>query len=589
MKLIKSADLAGFLCMRSTNQSRSWRDAGADERGQRWHRVTNLASVGRVEELMTCRTDNQPVQIRRAIISVSNKKGVVSLGQRLAALGVEILSTGGTRKVLEQAGIPTLAISTYTGAPEILDGRVKTLHPKIHGGLLGRPTAEHIAQMEQEEIGAIDLAVVNLYPFEETIAKEGVSLDTAIEHIDIGGPSMLRSAAKNFERVAVVVDPDDYETIASELEMNNGALDRARRFSLCRKAFAHTAAYDAAIAAYLSSRDHDDADTGNYPEVLSLQWSKKLELRYGENPHQTAAFYQTEFSPLAAGRGRPSLANATVLQGKALSYNNLLDLDAALSVCLEFERPTAVVVKHTNPCGAACSDQGVATAYRLALQCDPMSAFGGIVAVNREIDADLAEQLVETFLECVIAPSYSAAAREILARKKNLRLTELLSERSWQSHSQSTDTTLRSVLGGVLVQSADLGVIAAQDAKLVTERGPSKDEMAALDFAWKVAKHVKSNAILFCHLDRTAAVGAGQMSRVDAAKVAQLKAQLDLGGSVVASDAFFPFRDGIDTLATAGATAVIQPGGSIRDAEVIAAANEHNMAMLFTGMRHFRH
>ena len=525
------------------------------------------------------------VRIRRAIISVSDKTGIDELGRRLAALGVEILSTGGTRKALEAAGVATVPISEYTGAPEILDGRVKTLHPKIHGGLLGRPTDDHQKQMAEHDIGAIDLVVVNLYPFEQTIARPGVELPEAIENIDIGGPSMLRSAAKNFERVAVVVDPTDYEVVAAELEAEDGTLSRARRYELCRKAFAHTSSYDATIAAYLSGRD-DTGEAGSpFPGVYSPQYTKVLDLRYGENPHQVAAFYRTGSSALPSGEGRPGLGDAEVLQGKALSYNNILDLDAALSACLEFERPTAVIIKHTNPCGVASSDEGIAAAYRVARETDPVSAFGSIVAVNREVDDALAAQLAETFLECVVAPSYAESALAVLARKKNLRLVRL----PWEGQPSGDDIALRSVLGGVLVQAADIGVLAAVDAKVVTARKPTDDELAALDFAWRVGKHVKSNAIVFCHRDRTAAVGAGQMSRVDAAKVAQLKAQVDLAGSVVASDAFFPFRDGIDVLADAGATAVIQPGGSIRDAEVIAAADERNITMLFTGQRHFRH
>ncbi len=519
------------------------------------------------------------VTIRRALISVSDKRGIAELGKYLAARGIEILSTGGTRKALEAAGVKTVAISDYTGAPEILDGRVKTLHPKIHGGLLGRSTAEHRSQMADHEIGPIDLVVVNLYPFEAAIAAPDVELLHAIENIDIGGPSMLRSAAKNFERVAVVVEPDDYGRLVEQLDEGDGALGRAARFELCKKAFAHTAAYDSAIAAYLS------APGERFAETLSIQWKKELDLRYGENPHQAAAFFRTSRSPMPHGEGRPSLADADILQGKALSYNNILDLDGALGVCLEFERPTAVVVKHTNPCGVATSDDGVATAYRLARETDPISAFGGIVAVNREVDDALAAQLAETFLECVIAPSYSESALALLSRKKNLRLARLL----WTGAPIGDDVALRSVLGGVLIQTADIGAKSAAECKVVTARQPTSDELAALDFAWRVGKHVKSNAILFCHRDRTAAVGAGQMSRVDAAKVAQLKAQLDLAGSVVASDAFFPFRDGIDVLAEAGATAVIQPGGSVRDEEVIAAANERNMAMIFTGMRHFKH
>jgi phosphoribosylaminoimidazolecarboxamide formyltransferase/IMP cyclohydrolase len=516
------------------------------------------------------------VPIRRALLSVSDKSGLASLGIALRDRGVEILSTGGTRAALADAGVATVPIAEYTGAPEILGGRVKTLHPRIHGGLLGRATDEHRREMAEHGIEPIDLVVVNLYPFERT-ARSGASLEDTIEQIDIGGPSMLRSAAKNFERVAVVTDPADYDRIVAELEERGGAIGAETRAALARKAFAHTAAYDAAIAAYLTTED------GGLPGVLGLQWQKAIDLRYGENPHQRAAFYRTAASPLES-EGRPSLADAEVLQGKALSYNNLLDLDAALAACLEFARPAAVVVKHTNPCGVACAED-VAEAYRLARKTDPTSSFGGIVAVNREVDEALAAQLAETFLECVIAPGFTGGARDALSGKKNLRLVAL----PWGGRVTGRDFAIRSVLGGVLIQSADIGALAAAEAEVVTRRSPSADELAALDFAWRVVKHVKSNAIIYCHRDRTAAIGAGQMSRVDAARVAEMKAQLPLAGTVVASDAFFPFRDGLDVIAEAGATAVIQPGGSVRDDEVIAAADERGLAMVFTRQRHFRH
>ncbi|HTE56577.1 MAG TPA: bifunctional phosphoribosylaminoimidazolecarboxamide formyltransferase/IMP cyclohydrolase [Kofleriaceae bacterium] len=523
--------------------------------------------------------------LRRALVSVSDKRGLVDLGRRLHALGVEILSTGGTARALSEGGVPVVQVSDYTGAPEILDGRVKTLHPRIHGGLLGRPTDEHRAEMAAHEIEPIDLVVVNLYPFERTVAAPDVAPADAIENIDIGGPSMIRSAAKNHERVAVLVDPDDYGALADELEAGGGAISPETRFRLACKAFAHTAAYDGAIAAYLTSLGGEGR--APFPATLTLQWERVAELRYGENPHQSAAFYRDSRSPLAGVSRRPTLAGADVLQGKTLSYNNILDCDAALALCLEFAEPTAVIIKHTNPCGVASDRGGVAAAYRLARETDPVSAFGGIVAVNREVDAELGRQLAETFLECVVAPGYSAEARELLAGKKNLRLLAVgdmaaasPDDRGW---------TLRSVGGGLLVQSADFALVGASAGKVVTRRAPSGEELAGLDFAWRVCKHVKSNAIVYGRGARTVAVGAGQMSRVDSAKIARLKAALPLDGCVAASDAFFPFRDGVDVLAEAGATAIIQPGGSIRDEEVIAAADERGLAMIFTGMRHFRH
>ena len=532
--------------------------------------------------------------VRRALLSVSDKRGLAELGKALAARKVEILSTGGTARALAEAGVPVVQVSDYTGAPEILDGRVKTLHPMIHGGLLGRPTPEHRAEMDAHNIGAIDLVVVNLYPFEATVARPGVGWGEAIENIDIGGPSMIRSAAKNHERVAVVVDPDDYPRVMAELEQTDGRVGAPLRVDLARKAFRHTAAYDGAIAAYLTSGGPGAAGTEGdaapepsaFPGTLTIQWQRVAELRYGENPHQKAAFYRDGRSPLATHVTRPSLATAEVLQGKQLSYNNILDCDAALAACLEFEGPTAVVVKHTNPCGIATDDAGVATAYRLARETDPTSSFGGIVAVNREVEEDLARQLAETFLECVVAPGYSAAAREILAGKKNLRLLALgpiapaQDDRGW---------AMRSVNGGLLVQSADFALVPVAQAKVVSKRPPTAEELASLDFAWRACKHVKSNAIVYGRGRRTVAVGAGQMSRVDSAKLARMKAALPMEGCVAASDAFFPFRDGVDVLVEAGATAIIQPGGSIRDPEVIAAADEHNVAMVFTGMRHFRH
>ncbi len=552
---------------------------------------------------------NDTISIRRALISVSDKAGIVEFATALAEGGAELLSTGGTARALRDSGLSPVDVSTHTGAPEILDGRVKTLHPKIHGGLLGRNTAEHMAQMKEHSIDAIDLVCVNLYPFEKTVAQPGVGLQTAIENIDIGGPSMLRSAAKNYERVVVIIDPSDYSLVLTEISQNGG-VSLTTREELARKVFAHTARYDGAIAAYLTALPkpspqsvEDEAaslktDATNtrqqYPGVLTAQWSKVADLRYGENPHQSAAFYQSVSFPLVSGSSNGaeagtrnkqlSLAEATILQGKAVSYNNFIDIDAALACCQEFSQPTAVVVKHTNPCGVA-SASDISTAYTLARQTDPTSSFGGIVAVNRAIDSALAGQLVETFLECIVAPSVDADAQKILSAKKNLRV---LTTGPWPGPINS-GWALRSIAGGLLVQMQDGVPASASEAKVVTDRSPTEEEMKGLDFIWRVGKHVKSNCIVFGKGTQTRGIGAGQMSRVDAAHLAQTKAKLPLDGTVVASDAFFPFRDGLDVLAKAGATAVIQPGGSRRDDEVIAAANEHGMAMVMTGMRHFRH
>ncbi|MFT3699160.1 MAG: bifunctional phosphoribosylaminoimidazolecarboxamide formyltransferase/IMP cyclohydrolase [Kofleriaceae bacterium] len=535
--------------------------------------------------------------VRRALISVSDKRGVVELGKALVELGFEILSTGGTQAALVGANVPVTQVSAYTGAPEILDGRVKTLHPKIHGGLLGRSTPEHQAEMAANSIDPIELVVVNLYPFEATIAKPGTSFDEAIENIDIGGPSMLRSAAKNHERVAVVVDPDDYAAILAELR--GSGISAEVRLQLAKKAFSHTAAYDTAIAAYLTSVDDKldrtkEPQRRELPDVLGMQWKRLYELRYGENPHQRAAFYADARSPLnppepksaLISAERPSIATSQVLGGKQLSYNNILDLDAALGLALEFTAPTAVVVKHNNPCGVA-SHANLATAYQLAREADATSAFGGIVAVNREVDEALARLLVETFLECVVAPAYHPKARDILETKKNLRVVATYGD--WSKPGTKTEWSVRTIAGGALVQTVDHGMVDLAQAKVATKRTPTDQERADLAFAWRVAKHVKSNAIVFARDGVTVAIGAGQMSRVDSVRICERKAGDKLKGAVVASDAFFPFRDGVDVLAQAGASAVVQPGGSVRDEEVITAANEHGLAMLFTGMRHFRH
>ena len=533
--------------------------------------------------------------IRRALVSVSDKRGVVELARVLTELGFEILSTGGTAAALAAAGIAVTQVSAHTGAPEILDGRVKTLHPRIHGGLLGRDTPAHQQEMAANGIAPIGLVVVNLYPFEATIAAPGTTFAHAVENIDIGGPSMLRSAAKNHERVTVVVDPEDYGWVTEALRA--GGTSAAQRLALARTAFAHTAAYDGAIAAYLSSIDDAAADARDavpsrraLPDTLTVQWRRRYELRYGENPHQQAAFYADARSPLAGastgGAARPTIAGAEVLGGKQLSYNNLLDLDAALGLALEFTEPVAVVVKHNNPCGVA-TDADVATAYRRARDADATSAFGGIVAVNREVDEALAKLLVETFLECVVAPSYAAAARDVLAGKKNLRL--VAAPGAWQPPTGQLAWSVRTIAGGALVQSVDHGMVDLATAKVASERAPSAAEYADLAFAWRVAKHVKSNAIVFARAGATLAIGAGQMSRVESVRICERKAGEMLAGSSVVSDAFFPFRDGVDVLAAAGAVAVVQPGGSVRDDEVISAANEHKLAMVFTGMRHFRH
>ncbi len=540
-------------------------------------------------------------RISTALVSVSDKRGVVELCRELAALGVRIVSTGGTAKALAEAKVAVSAVSEVTGAPEILDGRVKTLHPKIHGGLLGRDTAEHRAEMAANGISPIDLVIVNLYPFEATIARGEVTWQDAIENIDIGGPAMLRSSAKNHERVTVVVDPDDYAAVLEEIR-GGGEVSAPRRLQLAAKAFSHTAGYDAAIAGFLSSAaavstekapdPEAAAPREELPQVLAVQWRKLYPLRYGENPHQRAAFYADARSPLAGGkRAQPTIAGAEVLGGKQLSYNNILDLDAALALALEFVEPAAVVVKHNNPCGVALGAD-VAAAYLRAREADAVSAFGGIVAVNREVDEALAKLLGETFLECVVAPGFSAAAREVLAGKKNLRLVAARgewTERAGAAGDGGAAWTIRSVAGGAVVQSADHGMVDLAAAKVATKRAPTVKELADLGFAWRVAKHVKSNAIVFAKDGVTVGIGAGQMSRVDSVKICERKAGDKLAGAVVASDAFFPFRDGVDVLAAAGAKAVVQPGGSVRDEEVVAAADEHGLAMCFTGMRHFRH
>jgi phosphoribosylaminoimidazolecarboxamide formyltransferase / IMP cyclohydrolase len=502
--------------------------------------------------------------IARAILSVSDKTGILDLARALAAKGIEILSTGGTAKHLTDAGIAVTPIAQWSGAPEILGGRVKTLTPKVFGAILhDRDDPGHLADVARLDIPGIDLVVVNLYPFEATIAKEGVTLAEAVEQIDIGGPSMLRAAAKNHRHVVVLCDPSMYGDFLAELE--KGELSEEFRATCALRVFEKTSAYDATIARYLGS-SVGTAALGRPVETLHLE--RFQDLRYGENPHQGAGFYVT-----------PGTRPFDQLQGKELSYNNLLDLDAAIRLANAFEQPAIAIIKHTNPCGVARRDS-LADALRAAIESDPVSAFGGIIGANREFDADSARLIAEMFLEVIVAPSFSAEARDVLAKKKNLRLVT--------TSALPTSRDLRSAAGGILMQDHDR-VSGRESWKLVTEREPTAEELDGLEFAWIVCAHVKSNAIVLTRESQSAGIGAGQMSRVDAAKVAILKSILPTAGTFAASDAFFPFRDGLDLLAGAGVRAVIQPGGSVRDAEVIAAANEHGMAMVFTGERHFRH
>ncbi len=518
------------------------------------------------------------MKVARALISVADKAGVVELCRALAALGVQILSTGGTAKLLGKEGVGVTEVSAHTGFPEMLDGRVKTLHPKIHGGILARrDLREHMAAIDKAGIAPIDLVVVNLYPFQATVADPDCRLEDAIENIDVGGPALLRAAAKNYAGVAVVVDPADYPKVLEEIR-STGGVAQATRLALAKKVFAHTAGYDGAIANYLTSLDEQDKRRP-YCDVLNLQFYKRQDMRYGENPHQTAAFYR-DASPVAGG-----IAGFSMLQGKELSYNNIADSDAAWECVKSFAEPACVIVKHANPCGAAVAD-GPLAAYRKAFKTDPTSAFGGIIALNRALDRAAAEEIGKQFAEVIIAPRIEPAAREFLASKKNLRVLEVPLSHEAQAHD------FKRVGGGLLVQSSDVKALAKKDLALKTQKQPTETQWADLLFAWKVVKFVKSNAIVFCRDGATLGVGAGQMSRVDSAHIAVIKAQnagLALAGSVAASDAYFPFRDGLDAVIDAGAAAVIQPGGSMRDDEVIAAANERGIAMVFTGVRHFRH
>jgi phosphoribosylaminoimidazolecarboxamide formyltransferase/IMP cyclohydrolase len=524
------------------------------------------------------------MKVTQALISVSDKRGVVDFCRDLAALGVNILSTGGTAKLLRDAGIQVTDVSDYTGFPEMLDGRVKTLHPKVHGGILGiRGNAEHAATMEKHGIPPIDLVVVNLYPFAQTVARKDCTLIDAIENIDIGGPTMVRAAAKNHGDeaggVGVVTDPGDYQTIIDELKANGGALPYQTRFELAKKAFTHTARYDGAIANWLTGLNEENKP-GLFPDRLQLAYDQVDTMRYGENPHQQAAFYR-EPNPVPG-----SIANYEQLQGKELSYNNIADADAAWECVKAFDSTCCVIVKHANPCGVAVAATALA-AYQKAFKTDPTSAFGGIIAFNCTLDKATAEAVSGQFAEVIIAPEITAEARAVFAAKQNLRV---LVVPLGTAPGQVFD--FKRVGGGLLVQTADIAKIGEADIKVVTRRAPTAQEMTDLLFAWRVAKYVKSNAIVYCKDGMTMGVGAGQMSRVDSARIAAIKAEnngLTVAGSVVASDAFFPFRDGLDVLAKAGATAVIQPGGSVRDAEVIAAADEQDVAMVFTGFRHFRH
>jgi phosphoribosylaminoimidazolecarboxamide formyltransferase/IMP cyclohydrolase len=518
-------------------------------------------------------------KIRRAVISVSNKSGVVSFAKELANMGVEILSTGGTAKALREQGVSVLDISEYTGFPEMLDGRVKTLHPKVHGGLLGqRSKPEHVKKMEEHGILPIDLVAVNLYPFEATIAKEECTLEDAIENIDIGGPTMIRAAAKNYPDVTVIVDPEDYAVVLSELKQK-GEVSAETNFRLAKKVYQHTARYDAAISNYLGQIE-GGKKTDKFPETFTFQVKKAQELRYGENPHQKAAFYREYLS------SEPSVSNAVQLQGKELSYNNILDTDSAFETVKEFKEPAVVIIKHNNPCGVAISNTALADAYRKAKECDPVSAFGGVVGFNRAVDEETAKEMAQIFLEVIIAPGYDKKALEILKAKKDLRI---LQAPPLSTAYLAEGLDLRKVVGGLLLQTRDLGRVPMDQWKVVTKRKPTEQEKKGMAFGWLVAKHVKSNAIILVREDRTIGIGAGQMSRVDSTRIAVMKAQSPTKGTVLASDAMFPFRDGVDAGAEAGAVAVIQPGGSIRDDEVIAAADEHSIAMVFTGMRHFRH
>jgi phosphoribosylaminoimidazolecarboxamide formyltransferase/IMP cyclohydrolase len=507
-------------------------------------------------------------KISRVLLSVTDKTGILEFASALAAMGAELISTGGTARLIRDAGIPVADVSDVTGFPEMLDGRVKTMHPKIAGGILAmRGNPEHMAAIQAHGIAPIDMVVVNLYRFEEVAAKAGAPLAELIENIDIGGPTMLRAAAKNYQDVAVVTAPEDYPSVIEEMRASGGSLSLDTKWRLARKVFRTTAAYDAAISARLEQVDA----AGPLPLSLAISAPKLMDLRYGENPHQAAALY---------GRPGQGIAGAAQLHGKELSYNNLVDLDAAWQLVNEFERPAVAIVKHTNPCGCAEQDT-LAEAYRKAFEADPVSAYGGVIGINRPIDEETAREIVKTFIEAIAAPEYSAEALALLAAKKNLRLMRV---------APGADClVVKSISGGYLAQTADSARLERASAVVKTRRGPSEAEWAALEFGWKVAKHVKSNAIVYARAGQTVGVGAGQMSRVDSVKLGAMKAVLPVAGTVVASDAYFPFADGVEAAVSNGATAFIQPGGSVRDAEVVAAADRLGVAMVFTGVRHFRH
>jgi phosphoribosylaminoimidazolecarboxamide formyltransferase/IMP cyclohydrolase len=519
-------------------------------------------------------------KVSRALISVSDKNGIIDFARALRALDVELLSTGGTFRLLQENDINVTEVSDYTGFPEMMDGRVKTLHPKVHGGILGRRGTDD-AVMAEHSIKPIDMVIVNLYPFAATVADPDCTLPNAIENIDIGGPTMVRSAAKNHKDVAIVVNSNDYATVLEEMQANEGQLDYSTRYALMVKAFEHTAGYDGMIANHFGARDTDNT-ARDFSDTFNVQYFKTQEMRYGENPHQKAAFY-TEANPTEA-----SVATAKQLQGKELSFNNIADTDAALECVKQFDQPACVIVKHANPCGVSVAVD-IGTAYDLAFATDPESAFGGIIAFNRELDAQTAEAIcAKQFVEVIIAPSVSADALAVVAAKKNVRLLEC---GIWGDR-RPQDFDYKRVNGGLLIQDRDNGMITEEDLKVVSKRMPTQIEMTDMLFAWKVAKMVKSNAIIYAKNNQTVGVGAGQMSRINSARIAGIKAEhagLKVVGAVMASDAFFPFRDGIDNAGQAGISCIIQPGGSMRDDEVIAAADEHGMAMVFTGMRHFRH
>jgi phosphoribosylaminoimidazolecarboxamide formyltransferase/IMP cyclohydrolase len=515
-------------------------------------------------------------KIERAILSVTDKTGLVEFAKKLAAMDVELVSTGGTAKLLRDSGISVKDISELTGFPEMLDGRVKTLHPMVHGGILHRrENPAHVSSIEEHGIVPIDMIVVNLYAFEKTAAKPGVHFEEIIENIDIGGPSMIRSAAKNFQDVAVVTATSDYDAIAQEMKASGGSLSLETNWRLAQKAFATTAAYDSAIASTLeriSPEEFELEPDKNFPQTLRMSFQKAMDLRYGENPHQSAAVYSD-----GSGAG---VANGRQIQGKELSYNNIVDLQAAWDLAQEFEETVCTIVKHTNPCGTATA-AALVNAYKKALECDPVSAFGGVIGVNRVIDAATAEEMAKLFVEAIAAPGFEPAALGRFAAKKNLRLVEIKhAPQKW---------VLKNVSGGILLQDSDVRPLQTADLKVVTKRQPTPEEMRALLFAWKICKHVKSNAIVYSRDGQSVGIGAGQMSRVDSCRIGAMKAVLPTQGTVAASDAFFPFPDGVEEIAKAGSTAIIQPGGSLRDPEVMEAADRLGLAMVFTGIRHFRH